>query len=112
MKLNTALMIGALMISNLGHAAPVPELTNYLEEELKVFDDAVSRCSAPDDLSSTQAILGEEKAEERYLFRNFWLRARMRGGFELPGLVTVQVIPEVEMYWQRQVPEGWGAYKP
>jgi len=91
----------------LARAAPIPELMQYLEEEMSTLDNAIASSEA----NSTPAEL-KGNGEEQLYFMNFWLRIRPRIGFSVPGLVKVDIIPEAEILWQREIPGSWEVYNP
>ena len=47
-----------------------------------------------------------------WYLRNIWVRLRARGGFRVPGIVSVRAVPEIEMEWQRAFPKGWKQFEP
>jgi hypothetical protein len=49
---------------------------------------------------------------EQWYLRNIWVRLRARGGFRVPGIVSVRAVPEIEMEWQRAFPKGWKQFEP
>jgi hypothetical protein len=106
-----------LFLTSSGFAAPLPDLAKYLEQEISLFDGAVSGCSQPSGNwgsiknASSESKNNEEEGEILALTL-LWVRLRPRIGFNLPGLVNVQVVPEIEMLWQRENPPDWVSYHP
>ena len=86
------LIITTLILAPSGFAAPIPELVNFFEQEVVSLDEAMPVCKS-----------GEAQA---WYLRNFWLRIRGKYGFQIPEFATLQIIPEVEMLWQRDWPEA------
>ncbi len=78
-------------------------LSDYVANEVTSLDSAFSELGE----------LNESKEDnEAYFFRRFWLRLRPKVGLKVPGFATFEVIPEVEMLWEKEAPEGWETYKP
>ena len=96
-----------LLTSTLAFATPIPELSQYLEDQINTFNTAVGGTEA----NSTPVELKGEALEQFY-FMNFWLRIRPKVGFSVPGLVKVEIIPETEILWQREIPDRWDVYQP
>jgi hypothetical protein len=80
-------------------AAALPELVRALDEDMSLADAAV-------------ASAGSVPAEEAWLFRRFWLRVRPKVGVGIGSVLKVEIAPEAEMLWERDLPEGWVTYKP
>lgn len=73
----------------------------FLEQNIEIASAAFN--------SSAQEYGG---AGDEYYLRRFWLRIRPKVGFKLPGTGKIQLIPEVELLWDRPLPESWTGYKP
>ena len=99
------LLLSIYLISQVCSAAPIPELMSFLEREIQQMDRAVSACH----MTHSKGISQENEA---WLYQNFWIRLRGRAGFEIPGFAKVELVPEVELFWQRGIPQGWESYKP
>ena len=96
------------------YAAPSREFSEALIQELSAIEEAMSEGSA--DENSEIETLGiheiQTHADEEWFLQNFLMRFRPNVVFSVPGLVRVQVGPELELIWQRSVPEGWMSYLP
>lgn len=51
-------------------------------------------------------------SNEDWYFRRIWLRVRAKAGVSVPGISSLQLIPEVEFLWEKPYPDGWSKYKP
>lgn len=51
-------------------------------------------------------------ALEHWYLDQFSLRIRAQVGFEVEGFLAFQVVPEMELIWQRSSPEGYATFKP
>jgi hypothetical protein len=90
-----------LGVSKLSYGTPVPELMQYLEKEVMVLDQIITQTCEPKHKAGIMQASSEEGIlSDPYQF-NFWIRLRPRVGLNLPGLITVQIIPEMEMFWQK-----------
>ncbi len=101
-----AAIMAILGFSAATHAASVPELERFLDQEVGRLDDAVA---SADSVRSTDL---PEPGNEAWFLRNFFLRVKPRVTLAIPGLTKLEIIPEAEMLWQRALPEGWAVYKP
>ena len=103
MKKILILSLGLLVFPKLGLAEVSPELMKEVEQQIGAIREAMDRTEAPSDVSG---------ANDSWLFRNLWLRLQIPVGFSIPGLSGFSATPEFEMLVQRNLPEGWGVYKP
>jgi hypothetical protein len=86
------------------HAAIIPELTQHLTEMLDSTESAVNSCPTEE--------TGSAAKDHEWFYRRFWLRFRPRVSFAVPGFAKLEIVPEIEMLWQRDLPTGWEVYKP
>jgi hypothetical protein len=84
--------------------AELPELRSHLTEMIDATEGAVNRCE-----SSTAP---DSESGEAWYYRRFWLRFRPRVAFAIPGFAKLEIVPEFEMLWARDLPTGWEVYKP
>lgn len=91
-------------LTSQAQAQQVPDLVRFLDESVSTYDPAVSESTSTSELI--------ENDQESWYFRNFWLRLRPKFTIEVPWVAKFQVIPEVELLWQRALPEGYSNYKP
>lgn len=80
-------------------AKQIPELGNFLQQSLdQISFDSIND---PDLLS-----------ESDWYWKRILLRLRAKVGFDVPFFADLKVVPELELVWQRNSPEGWQDYKP
>ena len=94
----------AVVSARPSQAAIIPELTKHLTEMLDSTESAVNRCSSEDASAA--------ETSHEWFYRRFWLRFRPRVSFAVPGFAKLEIVPEIEMLWQRDLPAGWEVYKP
>ncbi len=81
-------------------------LAKYIQDELITLDNSVQVATAD------AAVVDSSDDSEGYFFRRFWLRLRPRVERDVPFLAGFSVIGELELLWEKPVPEGWETYKP
>ncbi len=86
-------------------AVELPELTQHLNQMLDSAEGAVNRCEADSTSASTTG-------GEQWYYRRFWLRFKPRVAFAIPGIAKLEISPELEMLWQRDLPADFEVYKP
>lgn len=64
--------------------------------------------SYSDDSSAPES----EEADDAMFFKNFWFRIRSQTIISIPGFVSINFQPEIEMLWQKPYPDGWSKYEP
>lgn len=107
----TIIAITALILISPNHQNAMADivqketLENYFENEVNSLDQAIQ--SSP----LEAAIISNNDEADGYFFRRFWLRIRPRAEFVVPGLAGLSVIPEVELLWEKPVPQNWEIYK-
>ena len=102
-------LIGALaLVFVFGNAEATPrvpeDLSVFLEQQITRMETGAMPATASDEASSQD--------DSMYFLRRFWLRVRAKAAFKIPGMVKIQVVPEVEVLWERPLPDGWTGYKP
>ena len=85
-------------------AEPTAELTRFMEREIDTIETAMSQAQPP-------AKPSDEK-EESWYFKTFMFRLRANAGVDIKGIGKFLVVPELELVWLRELPEGWKTYKP
>ncbi len=105
MKIKYYLTIALAAFSASTQALTDDSLTDFLAHEMLSMDQAFAQSSSQNGPVSPQH-------NEDWFLRRFWLRLRAKAGVDIPGLAEFDVIPEVEMLWENEVPEGWAIYKP
>lgn len=95
-------MIFVCVLVSIGYAPAWanPTLAEYVEKEISSFDLAF------------EALDSDSQVTDDYFLRRFWLRLRPKVGLTVPELAALEIIPEIEMLWEKEVPEGWEIYKP
>jgi hypothetical protein len=100
MKLTQMAMIAMILLLPIRASADaLPGLTRYLKTEIANSSLALA--------SPAPAMAGDE-----FFFRRWLVRLQATFGIEVPWIATFQIIPEVELVWQRSYPQGWSDYKP
>lgn len=84
---------------------PKQTLAQFFEEEVLAVDTILQ--GEPTEMS----LVGDHSSDDAYFFRRFWLRLRPRVERDIPWLAGFSVIPELEMLFEKQTPEGWEIYK-
>lgn len=77
----------------------MPELTKYLKTEIENASRSLDEA-------------GTEVADEAYFLRRWLIRVQAPFGIKVSWIAKFQIVPEVELVWQRQYPDGWTDYKP
>ena len=77
------------------------QLTAFIQEQVSGTTENIknSEVTAP-------------SSAESWYFRRFLMRIRAKFGFEVPLLAELKVVPEVELFFQKDLPQGWDTYKP
>jgi hypothetical protein len=99
-------LAGALLIVGNARAESIPELTAFFQNQIAGADAALEN-STPAGAQPANASFDED-----WYYRRFWMRVRAPVGITVPWIATFQIIPEVEMLWERDYPSGWSTYKP
>mgnify|MGYP001568205842 CR=1 FL=1 len=102
MKILLPLLITAFVFK--ASASTELSLTDFVSGEVRSLESAFADVGPLDESISSQ--------NEEFILRRFWLRVRPKVGLSIPGLAAFDIIPEVEMLWEKEVPEGWETYKP
>ena len=113
-----ALAVSAAMalpsaVAQAGPKKPRPsseELTRYLSQEIETISGAVSGCD-PDCPGEQEEAAAAFERDESWFLRRFRLRLRPKVSFSLQ-VAKIEVIPELELLWERTTPEGWAVYRP
>jgi hypothetical protein len=100
LKLILLALFSMMILSSKAHAADAQELSVYLDQELSLLESG-----------GLQQLPATVPLEDEFFFRRFWFRIRPKAIFSLPRLVKIQVVPEVELLWERALPDGWTGYK-
>ena len=90
-----------LFVFLLSSGAFATDLSVYLDRQLTMMEQG-GAASLPTPAASD---------DDMFFLRRFWLRVRPKAIFSLPGLVKIQIVPELEMLWERPLPEGYTGYK-
>jgi hypothetical protein len=99
---------GAVLAAETNFSAGLAEL---VESEIVTVGQALEQQEAK--MSAYGPAVGSgDKIEDGYYLRRFWLRVRPYADISIPGLAGFDVIPEVEMLWEKAPPQGWEIYRP
>ena len=103
MKLAQIFLVTVLMamVVPMAKADQMPQFTNYLQWEIYNGSQALG---AADRASSA--------GTDSYYLQRIMLKAQAIVGIDVPWIALFQIIPEVELIWQKPVPKGWAPYKP
>ena len=94
-------------------SSPIPALERFLEEKVLGGGQHTEEVCSLETASEVGSINEAWDASQEVLFyRTFFLRVQAKAGVQIPFLINVQIIPEVELVWQRSLPEDWGMYRP
>lgn len=85
-------------------ASSMPEWVYFINEEVTSATIALDQ--------STQESESNSCVEEDFYLRRFMMRVRAKVGIQIPVLAKFEVIPELELLWERPLPEGWRPYHP
>jgi hypothetical protein len=96
----------ALLSGTSAHAESNEDLTRYLRDEIAQMQESVDQCTLD------RAVESSDDPSENWFYRRFWIRVRAKAAFQVPGLAKLEIVPETELLWERELPEGWAAYKP
>lgn len=99
----TLVLMSTVVFFNIAMADNLNDFSRDLEQQIIQTREAIADGKAPS---------AKVKADEEYFFRRFWLRLRGKVGIQLPGIYNLQVIPEMEMLFERTLPDGYTGYKP
>ena len=88
------------------HADTELPLGQYLLGEMSPYLDLMSE--GPGDANVCYA---KPEVEEMWRFQRFFLRLRPRVVLTA-GIAKISIIPDIEVYWERAMPEGWAFYRP
>lgn len=106
MKLFPISLVISLLVSIQVSAKVIEPLKDFLTNEIQRISDAVNNPTL--DVASTPE---GQKDEDSMYFRRFCLRLTALVGFDVV-VGSVTAMPEVELLWQRDLPDGWEPYKP
>ncbi len=90
------------LVATTSAQAGVLSLTDFVTQEVDSMDYAFDELNRDVD----------GKPQEDYFFRRFWLRLRPKVGLTAAGFANLEIIPEIEMLWEKDTPDGWEIYKP
>lgn len=90
-----------LFVFLVSSSAFATDLSVYLDQQLTMMEHG----------GATSLPTPSSGDDDMFFLRRFWLRVRPKAIFSLPGLVKIQIIPELEMLWERPLPEGYTGFK-
>ncbi len=89
----------------------IPELRDFISGEIETISQAINDSSGNGGEASSDEVANGDQDQEMMFFRRFLIRIRAMVGFD-QQFGKIQVLPEVELVWQRDFKEGWSGYKP
>ncbi len=78
----------------------LPELTNFIRSEIANANQAIP---------SPQGNLNAPA--DGYYLHNLFLRLQILVGINIPWIASFQLVPEVELVFERPIPVGWTTYE-
>lgn len=81
-----------------------PQFGQFIHEQMSATSESLA--------SSENVCVLDGAQNEAYYLQNFLVRVRAQFGIEIPLFLKFLIVPEVELVFQRRLPEGWGSYKP
>lgn len=97
-------IFGSIYCMDKLQAQSASSFSRMIEHELLSLDEAVQSVE-------TNSSMSAANDEDGYFFKRFWLRIRARIERDIPGLAGFAVVPEIEILWEKQNPDGWEGYK-
>jgi len=88
--LKFAFVGGCLLMSLPSNADQLPELTGFLREQIKTAHQSLR-----------EKPVGSTILTENYVLRNWYLRLRAIVGIDVPWIASFQIVPEVELMFER-----------
>lgn len=86
-----AIILGCF--THVARADKVPALTSFVETEVMSVNSAVER---------TSELNKETEVGSRFKFKQFLIRLQAMIGLEVPWTASVQIVPEVELLWEKK----------
>lgn len=86
------IFITIFIMSNYAHAEKVPQLTKFVNEEVVNLSDSIER---------ENSITKEAELNPKFTFKQFLIRVQMAVGIEVPWTATLQIVPEIELLWEK-----------
>lgn len=109
MKLNQSylfilcLLVGVTQLGS-SRAEVSAQMGAFITEQIALTSQSLGKAENACILSSAQ--------NESFYLQNFLLRVRAHFGIDVPLFLKFQIVPELELVFQRSLPEGWGSYRP
>ena len=100
LQLKTWILMGMLLLPTAAHAETLGE---WIHQEISVVQESFLK-------SGSAAPEGSVLSE--FYFKRFFVRLRPKAGVQLVGVARGDLIPEIELAWERPFPEGSETYKP
>jgi hypothetical protein len=85
--------------------ARADSLREYLQSEMSVLNDTLV-----DEDPGVCSAMPKYKSEA-WLFRRFTLRIRPVVTLTA-GIAQIGIVPDIEILWERTLPEGWAEFRP
>ena len=109
-KIFALIFMTMLLAASMGHADgnyQNQQLTQWVESEITRATHSMSYGDSQEDRALMS--VGNESS---WFLKNFLLRIRAQFGIDVIGLVQFQVVPELEMIFNRDFPAGYEGWKP
>jgi hypothetical protein len=89
-----SMMFFSYAIGRSAGAAPIPQLQEFLQNQLEHVPQAVASCSLSDSPEALEA--------EYWDFHTFFLDVNPYISFGIPGVAEVQISPEIGFVWEKE----------
>jgi hypothetical protein len=99
-------LVMALSLMFLGQApVKADTLQQYIVNQIETLNGSLEQ----NDVGVCQAT--PKVRQEAWLFRRFFFRLRPRVVLTA-GIAKIGIVPDIELLWERTLPEGWTNYAP
>ena len=108
-------MIQSMAILGLAAFAAIPAYSSSVpreEQRLTALLDAETTPLADAMEQELVALEAPGRGDELWYLKRLRVRVQAKAGVEVPFLSKLEIVPEIELLWQRENPEGLAGYKP
>jgi hypothetical protein len=92
-RLHILIILMFFSVIQIANADKVPQLTRFIDTEILTLSDAIERNSK---------LTNEADINSKFTFKQFLIRLQATIGIEVPWTVTMQIVPEVELLWEKK----------
>lgn len=101
MKTKTWTTVFVMFLGLNALADPNEQLMSILEDEIAATQQAFNQAETVIERHYPLSCTSNDTLQREMALSNFWLRFRVQVGFAIPPLVSILVVPEIEMLWQK-----------